>query len=101
MQDLRAHVDKLTEIFDKVRPCNDDCELAAILAWVDPEDRQRVAELRNRREAMADAVIDALRSYAETHTLGAPFDLVLIRLNEYDHKYRPERFSAPLSGQSK
>ncbi len=90
MRDLQAHVDKLTEILDNVTACNDDCDLAAVLAWVDPADRQRVAELKNKRTEMAEAVISALRSYAETHTLGAPFDLVLVRLNAYDNAYHPE-----------
>lgn len=44
--DLRAHVDKLAAILDEVTPCDDDCDLAAVLAWVDPADRRRVHELR-------------------------------------------------------
>jgi len=66
LEELRAHVDRLTAILDSVTPCNDDCGLAAVLAWVDPADRQRVAKLRDVRDQRA--IVDALRDlYDEDH----------------------------------
>jgi hypothetical protein len=58
---LRAaedHVAKLTELFADAKPCGDDCDLAPILAWVDPADRQRTRELR-------DALREKLRTAEE------------------------------------
>ena len=60
MRDLQAHVDKLTEILEDARPCNHNCDLAAIQAWVNPADQQRVAELRDKR---TQAVRDFLAAW--------------------------------------
>lgn len=66
MRDLQAHVDKLTEILDSVHACNDDCDLAAVLAWVDPEDRQRVRELRSRLKMASTTAMHLLEQAADT-----------------------------------
>lgn len=53
---LREHIDKLVVIFEDAKPCSDHCDLGAILSWVDPADKQRVAELRDKlREAIVES----------------------------------------------
>ncbi len=47
---MRAHVEKLTSILDDVAPCDDNCDLGGVLAWVDPADLARMREMRHTWE---------------------------------------------------
>jgi len=45
-RDMRAHVDKLTEMLDDLTPCSENCDVIAFAAWVDPSDVARTREMR-------------------------------------------------------
>lgn len=57
-----AHIAKLTELLDGVRPCSDSCDLGAVLAWVDPEDRERCRALRSSVLLNLEARVSRLRA---------------------------------------
>lgn len=46
-RDMRAHVEKLTEMLDTLNPCSESCDVIAFGAWVDPSDLKRVREMRS------------------------------------------------------
>ena len=60
LRELQAHVDKLVEILDEANPCNENCDLAGVQAWVNPVDRERVSALRwivrEERDALRQAI---------------------------------------------
>jgi DNA-binding transcriptional regulator YdaS (Cro superfamily) len=63
LEELKARVAKLTDILDSVTACNDDCDLAAVLAWVDPSDAKRTHELRDGTKLRVEALTRAIELF--------------------------------------
>lgn len=70
---LRARIAKLVELFEDSYACDESCDLAAILAWVDPADHERNKQMVHKREAENEALrerverLEAALTFYATH----------------------------------